>query len=443
MERGEGSNQVPIDAIPFTALAVADSNDVGAGPSNVVVKRGRGRPKGSKTSNKASLGVASGTSNVPVKRPSGRERGLNAPVRILNYKERLALSPPRYTKTPISKQDQETGNGDLVSSLLMRLDAVRRRFSQLWKAPVAFEILGVKEGDHIPLVVCIVSSGIDADKGHDPRTLVATGFGGTEIYGGGPSDQELKRMNQNLEETKNAKSPVRVVRSRKDERKPRSTIYIYDGLYLITDMWLDKGKTGFKVFKFRFTRAIDQKPGFENWKNVEHWKENGSVTRPGLVIEDLSVGAERLAVVVVNEVDEEKGPEFFTYVTSLNHMKLNIPPMVNCCKNCTRTCSRTCLCVGRNTNEKVDETGSYQLPFVISAKRLGNVARFMNHSCAPNVFWQAINREQDGVWCTHVGFFAMKHIPPLTELTYDYGVSGECGKKKCLCRSEKCSGSFG
>ncbi|KAL1563606.1 Histone-lysine N-methyltransferase, H3 lysine-9 specific suvh1 [Salvia divinorum] len=83
-------------------------------------------------------------------------------------------------------------------------------------------------------------------------------------------------------------------------------------------------------------------------------------------------------------------------------------------------------------------------PLVISAKNSGNVSRFMNHSCSPNVFWQPILRESNNGVCLHIAFFAIRHIPPMQELMYDYGIPAKAdrGKKKCLCGSMKCRGHF-
>uniref|UniRef100_A0A7N0V7R4 SET domain-containing protein n=1 Tax=Kalanchoe fedtschenkoi TaxID=63787 RepID=A0A7N0V7R4_KALFE len=94
-------------------------------------------------------------------------------------------------------------------------------------------------------------------------------------------------------------------------------------------------------------------------------------------------------------------------------------------------------------------------PLCISAKNYGNVSRFMNHSCWPNVFWQPIMYENNGESTLHIAFFARKNIPPMTELTYDYGISLTAnhdtqgssdvprGRHECLCKSEKCKGYFG
>ncbi|CAH8262018.1 unnamed protein product [Arabidopsis lyrata] len=507
----------------------------------------------------------------------------------------------------MNEKDQETGNSELVSSVMMRFDAVRRRLSQigdmhrevvtalrtfktlklytntkkrvgsvpgvdvgdiffirgemalvgLHAATVDMEFIGVEDsGDREDkqIAVSIISSGKNADKTEDPDSLIFTGFGGTDKYHDQPSDQKLERLNIPLEAAFRKKSIVRVIRGMKDEKRTHGNVYIYDGTYMITNMWQEEGQNGFIVFKFQLVREPDQKPAFGIWKSVKNWKNDLS-TRPGLILQDLSNGAENLKVCVVNEVDKENGPSLFTYVTSLHHEVINIRPMVDPCACGRRSCgpkSGSCACVQRNeggipyvdgvlvtrgptvfecggscpcyvkcknkmiqtglkfhlevfktmdsgwglrswdpiragsficeyageiiakgddeeddyifdtsrvynsfkwnyepeivgedTMNKVFENISVSSSLVISAKKAGNVARFMNHSCSPNVFWQPISREENGLWCLYIGFFAMKHIPPLTELRYDYGKSRGGGKKMCLCRSKKCCGSFG
>ncbi|KAE8702455.1 Heat shock protein 70 (Hsp 70) family protein isoform 1 [Hibiscus syriacus] len=101
-----------------------------------------------------------------------------------------------------------------------------------------------------------------------------------------------------------------------------------------------------------------------------------------------------------------------------------------------------------NTSEVFD----IRSPLVISSKNIGNVARFLNHSCSPNVFWQPITYDQNHEAFLNIAFFTKKHIPPMTELTYDYGTpphtdetgsnNADCGKKKCLCESPNCRGYF-
>lgn len=73
----------------------------------------------------------------------------------------------------------------------------------------------------------------------------------------------------------------------------------------------------------------------------------------------------------------------------------------------------------------------------LDAARRGNLARFINHSCAPNCVterWQVL-----GEW--RVGVFARTHIAAGTELTFDYHLHSFGGAKvPCRCGAPKCRG---
>ncbi|XP_062089239.1 histone-lysine N-methyltransferase, H3 lysine-9 specific SUVH6-like [Humulus lupulus] len=58
--------------------------------------------------------------------------------------------------------------------------------------------------------------------------------------------------------------------------------------------------------------------------------------------------------------------------------------------------------------------------FTIDATLHGNVARFINHSNSPNLRAQYVLYDHSDVKMPHVMLFAVKDIPPLQELTYDY-----------------------
>lgn len=93
-----------------------------------------------------------------------------------------------------------------------------------------------------------------------------------------------------------------------------------------------------------------------------------------------------------------------------------------------------------------DESGETEIPFplIVTVNIKGNVALFMNHSCSPNLSWQLVSRVNSGASDLHVVFHATIHIPPMTELTYDYGAVQlevpEQSMKACLCGSIKCKG---
>ena len=59
--------------------------------------------------------------------------------------------------------------------------------------------------------------------------------------------------------------------------------------------------------------------------------------------------------------------------------------------------------------------------YVIDAGPYGNVARFINHSCDPNLFVQGVMYDHDDIKRGHIMLFAGENIPAFTELSYDYG----------------------
>ncbi|KAL0801200.1 hypothetical protein Bca101_056376 [Brassica carinata] len=554
--------------VPYEANKDSIASD--DGPSSGAIKRKRGRPKGSKNLKMA------------IKKPKPYDPN-----------SKVVTSCPSFD-SGISEAERETGNKEVAESVLMRFDAVRRRLCQLKcvKGPSLLttalsncknlgvrtntkkrigSIPGIKVGDifyfwgemclvglHMPMVAgidyltikdgategplatSVVTSGHYNDETQDLQTLIYTG------HGGQATDQKLGRGNLALEASKLKGNEVRVIRGEGDPRNKNKKIYIYDGLYIVSDSWTAKGKSGFEEF-------------------------NADNSRKGLILKDLSYGAENLPIPLVNEIDEndKEMPQDFSYVKSsaCSSMMIVQNYQSTACINCqVQLCEDSkCICVQRNGGElpylnrilvcrkpmvyecgdacpcppdchnRVTQTGlkirvevfktekcgwglrslepiragtficelvgmakrihgvdeddeymfdssrvynqfkwnyepelvgencwdqvseAYKLRWrmLVSSKEYGNVSRFMNHSCSPNVMWQPIEFEDSRQPCVRIAFFAMKHIPPLTELRYDYGMSckteevGEDGKtifkgkKICHCGSFKCQGSFG
>ncbi|KAL2502000.1 Histone-lysine N-methyltransferase [Forsythia ovata] len=408
--------------------------------------------------------------------------------------------------------------------------------------------------DEEPVAVSIVSSGGYDDEGEDGDVLIYSGQGG--LKDGQMSDQKLERGNLALEKSLHRANEVRVIRGVREFPGATGKIYVYDGLYKIQESWTEKNRSGCNVFKYKLVRVPGQPEAFTLWKSIQQWKD-GTSRRPGVILPDLTSGAESHPVSLVNDVDDEKGPAYFTYVSSPIYSKPFATPKpflgchcmggcqpggTNCpCnqknggyllysslgvllahKSLIHECGSTCACppncrnrvsqaglkvrlevfktknrgwglrswdpirtggficeyagdvvdastVGDFGNENEDNyifdatrsyeplvgiqdeddsNGSRKVPFplVISAKNNGNVARFMNHSCSPNVIWLPVLRESDNDSQLHIAFFAIRHIPPMQELTYNYGrvppEKGDRGRKKCLCGSVKCRGYF-
>ncbi|XP_058208260.1 histone-lysine N-methyltransferase, H3 lysine-9 specific SUVH5-like [Rhododendron vialii] len=99
-------------------------------------------------------------------------------------------------------------------------------------------------------------------------------------------------------------------------------------------------------------------------------------------------------------------------------------------------------------DEYLFDIGKNGSGFTIDAAKFGNVGRFINHSCSPNLYAQNVLYDHDDKRMPHIMFFASKSIPPLRELTYDYnykvdGVrdgNGDIKRKDCYCGSRSCSG---
>ncbi|KAK7290733.1 hypothetical protein RIF29_05363 [Crotalaria pallida] len=403
-----------------------------------------------------------------------------------------------------------------------------------------------------PLAVSIVSSGGYEDNVEDGEVLIYTGQGGVNKEKGA-SDQKLERGNLALEKSMHRGNDVRVIRGMVDVAHPTGKVYVYDGLYKVQSTWVEKAKTGFNVFKFKLLRLPGQPAGYMIWKSIQQWTEKNA-SRNGVILPDLTSSAEKIPVCLVNDVDNEKGPAYFTYSPTLKNLKPTAPvdssagcPCVGGCqpgkytcpcmeknagflpysatgiladlKSVVYECGPSCQCppncrnrvsqgglkmrlevfrtkdkgwglrswdpiragtficeyagevidnarvdelVGENEDDYIfDSTRIYpQLevfpsdteapkipsPLYITARNEGNVARFMNHSCSPNVLWRPVVRENKEESDLHVAFYAIRHIPPMMELTYDYGIvlSLKAGqkKKKCACGSAKCRGYF-
>lgn len=83
----------------------------------------------------------------------------------------------------------------------------------------------------------------------------------------------------------------------------------------------------------------------------------------------------------------------------------------------------------------------------IDAMHEGNVARFINHSCAPNLDKQMVLTARAGSSFYHyVGLFATQEggIAPYEELTYDYKWQrgGRDVPTQCVCGAPECVGQL-
>lgn len=81
-----------------------------------------------------------------------------------------------------------------------------------------------------------------------------------------------------------------------------------------------------------------------------------------------------------------------------------------------------------------------ELPYVIDASKYGNVSRFLNHSCSPNLVNYLVLVESMDSQLAHIGLFAKRDIGIGEELTFDYchkQLTGEEGLR-CHCEAPNC-----
>jgi len=437
----------------------------------------------------------------------------------------------------------------LHGPIMAGIDYINARFNE-WSEPVA---------------TSIISSGGYEDDEDDGETLIYTGQGGNNYKTDRrqTDDQKLERGNLALERSMHHGVEIRVIRGIKDCTSPSGKIYFYDGLYKVQHSWLDKGRSGFSVFKYKLQRLPGQPElGSALLRSTRQWKSQPS-SRQGILLVDMSSRNENLPVCLVNNVDDDKGPLHFEYISKVRYSnsvgKLEPPHGCDCRSGCTPgdrcscvrlnegempfnpngylakqkalvyECGDQCRCppscrnrvsqkgvknqlevfktngkgwglrswdpipagsficeytgevLSDSDSEQEDEDNGYllranhiqesrtdldsisdvlseqnqgtytkpqiQFNIAIDASKMGNVSRFMNHSCSPNLFRQSILYDHHDTQFPHIMFFALENIPPLTELTYDYcghgGVNKDAGKSKgCLCGASDCRGKF-
>ncbi|KAK5847408.1 hypothetical protein PBY51_016536 [Eleginops maclovinus] len=79
--------------------------------------------------------------------------------------------------------------------------------------------------------------------------------------------------------------------------------------------------------------------------------------------------------------------------------------------------------------------------YFLDASKEGNVARFINHSCDPNLFVQNVFTDTHDPGFPVIAFFTSRVVKAGSELTWDYSAGAESSPGVvCLCSSEACRG---
>ncbi|XP_058101340.1 histone-lysine N-methyltransferase family member SUVH9-like [Magnolia sinica] len=394
-----------------------------------------------------------------------------------------------------------------------------------------------------PIATSIIVSGgyeDDEDKGD---VIIYTGHGGKERDNLRHSlHQKLEGGNLALERSRHYGIEVRVIRGKKCEGSPTGKVYVYDGLYRILEYWLDIGRSGFGVYKYKLLRIEGQPDmGSVIMKFADDLRRDPLSARPsGYLSLDISRGKEKLPVYLFNDVDCDRDPMFFDYLVSPVYPPFAFHEAGNggtdsrgC--DCTSGCLDGCYCVEKNGGDMaydssgillrgkplIYECGSFcrcpqscrnrvtqkgvkhrlevfrsretgwgvrsldliragaficeytgivltkqqatvvamngdsliypdrfpgrwaewgdisrvfpeylrpaypslpQLSFAMDVSTMRNVACYFSHSCSPNVLVQFVLYDHYNLSYPHLMLFALENIPPLRELSIDYGV---------------------
>ncbi|KAK9087721.1 hypothetical protein Syun_030115 [Stephania yunnanensis] len=212
-----------------------------------------------------------------------------------------------------------------------------------------------KNSNREPIATSIIVSGGYEDDEDGGDVLVYTGHGGQMRNSSKQCvHQKLEGGNLALERSMYYEIEIRVIRGIRHEGGPTSRVYVYDGLYRVTDSWFDIGKSGFGVYKYRLVRMADQpEMGSTIFRYAMSLKRSPLSVRPsGYLTLDLSKGKERSPVSLFNDIDSNNDPMLFDYLAKPIYPLFAIPQVkgIRGCE-CVSSCSDGCYCVEKNGGE--------------------------------------------------------------------------------------------
>ncbi|XP_009574787.1 PREDICTED: histone-lysine N-methyltransferase SETDB2 [Fulmarus glacialis] len=119
----------------------------------------------------------------------------------------------------------------------------------------------------------------------------------------------------------------------------------------------------------------------------------------------------------------------------------NVPLKADCKEENHRRSKQDTFCEEADGDRTLLKNANEESIYVLDATKEGNVGRFLNHSCCPNLFAQSVFVETHNRSFPWVAFFTNRHVKAGTELTWDYGyeagsmpeteISCQCGVQKC------------
>ncbi|XP_065599605.1 histone-lysine N-methyltransferase SETDB2 [Cyrtonyx montezumae] len=118
-----------------------------------------------------------------------------------------------------------------------------------------------------------------------------------------------------------------------------------------------------------------------------------------------------------------------------------VPQKAMCEEEAHRWSKQGIFCMEADGDRTLLKNSNDENIYILDATKEGNVGRFLNHSCCPNLFAQSVFVETHNRSFPWVAFFTNRHVKAGTELTWDYGyeagsmpeteISCWCGVQKC------------
>ncbi|KAG0493655.1 hypothetical protein HPP92_004649 [Vanilla planifolia] len=170
------------------------------------------------------------------------------------------------------------------------------------------------------------------------------------------NSQKLERGNLALEKSMKYGIEIRVIRGINVDDSPTGKVYVYDGLYRIVCCWMDVGKSGFGVYKFKLLRIEGQEEMGSTMLKVAASLKADSVSarNHGFFNKDISMGRESFPVSIYNDLDDDQDPLHFEYLAQPIY-----PPAIQdkfhgngrggC--DCVTNCVGNCCCATLNGGE--------------------------------------------------------------------------------------------
>ncbi|CAI9101031.1 OLC1v1038256C1 [Oldenlandia corymbosa var. corymbosa] len=288
-----------------------------------------------------------------------KSSGKGSPKRSGKASPKSKMREMKYILNPEKKIGSIPGI-EVGHQFFSRVEMCVLGFHSHWLNGIDFIGMGKRSklGNYeLPIATCIVVSGQYEDDLDNHNVIVYTGQGGNNLLGDKRQmkDQELKRGNLALKNSKDQEVPVRVVRGHKCSNSYVGKVYTYDGLYKVEKYWAEKGVSGFTVYKFRLIRLEGQPPLTTNQVHFTRNRAPNSLSEiRGLVCDDITGGMEDIPIPATNLVDDPPvAPTGFTYQKEMKYARsVKLPQNASGCK-CKGTCAdpRVCACAKLNGSE--------------------------------------------------------------------------------------------